>query len=142
MDRWSILPPRYDEPTVLEISGPGAVTDAVIDGLSEALPPTHALVNRSVDADHGIGDLVSVASGTTVRRVTWAPFHNLKEPLYVGAEEAEEGKAMGGLGVLPVSAWGNGQRHSNAEGFRGPHVCINHRFGGSWKINWWHRMFS
>lgn len=141
MDRWTIIPPRYDEPTVLEISGPGVVTDAVIDSLSETLTPTHPLVNLSVEADEGVGDLLS-SSGITQRRVTWVPFHNIKEPVYIDASEAAEGKAMGGLGVLPVSAWGNGQRHSNSEGFRGPNVCINHRFGGSWKINWWHRMFG
>ncbi|KAL6237851.1 hypothetical protein BDW75DRAFT_56511 [Aspergillus navahoensis] len=134
--------PRYDEKAILEVTGPGVFTDAILDALSDALPTTHPLVTTSVQADEGIGDLLSPASEHLSRRVTWAPFHKISEPLCVDAEEAAVGKPMGGLCVLPVNAWGNGQRHSGAEGFHSPHACINHRFGGTWKKEWWHRHFG
>ncbi|KAL1959814.1 hypothetical protein VTO42DRAFT_959 [Malbranchea cinnamomea] len=151
--------PRYDEKTILEVTGPGVFTDAILDVLSETLPPTHPLIQTSVEADAEIGDLlVPLASKEKKRykpasisredvverqaRVTWAPFHQLKEPIWVDATEAAEGKNMGGLGVLPVSVWGNGQRHSGAENFRSSHACINHRFGRTWKKGWWEYFFG
>ncbi|EAW07173.1 uncharacterized protein ACLA_018770 [Aspergillus clavatus NRRL 1] len=76
--------PRYDETTILEITGPGVFTDAILDHLSATLPPT----------------------------------------------------------VLPVSVWGNGQRHSGAEGFDSTQACINNRFGKSWKKGWWEYLFG
>ncbi|KAL4772466.1 hypothetical protein BDW60DRAFT_222400 [Aspergillus nidulans var. acristatus] len=134
--------PRYDEKAILEVTGPGVFTDAILDALSDALPTTHPLLAASVRADEGIGDLLSQASGQLSRRVTWAPFHRISEPLCVEAQEAAVGKSMGGICVLPVNAWGNGQRHSGAEGFRSPLACVNHRFGGSWKKDWWYRHFG
>ncbi|KAJ5682973.1 hypothetical protein N7462_006138 [Penicillium macrosclerotiorum] len=123
---------RYNELTTLEITGPGVFTDAILDILSETLPTEHPLVVQSLAADRDLGDLVS-PSGRPLSRVTWAPFYRLKKPLCVEASEAEPGKQLGGLCVLPVNAWGNGQRHSGSEGFGSDHACVNHRFGGTWK---------
>lgn len=132
--------PQYNEKTVLEVTGPGVFTDAILDALSDALPSTHPLIAESVQADEGINDLVS--SGELSRRLTWAPFHRIAESVCVDALEATTGKNMGGICVLPVNAWGNGQRHSGAENFRSQQACVNHRFGGSWKKSWWHRHFG
>lgn len=136
---FALIGPRYNEKTILEVTGPGVFTDAIIDTLSDALPMTHPLIAQSVRADETIGDLVSPSSGELSRRVTWAPFHKISEPVCVDAREAAVGKSMGGVCVLPINAWGNGQRHSGAENFRSQHACINHRFGGTWKKDWWHR---
>ncbi|KAJ5226478.1 hypothetical protein N7468_007703 [Penicillium chermesinum] len=125
--------PRYDEKSTLEITGPGVFTDTVLDVLSDTLPATHRLVLASVNADRGLGDLIPPGSREPVPRVTWAPFHQLLNPLCVDASEAKPGSHLGGLCVLPVSAWGNGQRHSGSEGFGSQRACINHRFGGTWK---------
>ncbi|KKK21443.1 hypothetical protein AOCH_000137 [Aspergillus ochraceoroseus] len=137
-----ILGPTYSQETILEVTGPGVFTDAVLDVLSNTLPPAHPLVASSVESDLGIGDLIAPASGQVARRVTWAPFHKIREPVCVDAQDAAVGSAMGGLCVLPVSVWGNGQRHSGAENFQGAHACVNHRFGGSWKKEWWRPYFG
>ncbi|KAL4863904.1 hypothetical protein BDV12DRAFT_176904 [Aspergillus spectabilis] len=133
--------PRYHEKTILEVTGPGVFTDAILDALSDSLPTTHPLIAESVKADAEIGDLVS-PSGYIDRRLTWAPFHKIQEPVCVDGQEAAMGKSVGGVCVLPINAWGNGQRHSGAEDFRSQHACINHRFGGTWKKDWWHRHFG
>ncbi|KAJ5359680.1 uncharacterized protein N7496_012093 [Penicillium cataractarum] len=124
---------RYNELTTLEITGPGVFTDAILDVLSDTLPANHSLVAESLEADAGLGDLVPEFSTTPQERVTWAPFYRLKEPLCVEGAEAKPGTQLGGLCVLPVNAWGNGQRHSGSEDFGSSHACINHRFGGTWK---------
>ncbi|RDW64492.1 uncharacterized protein DSM5745_09903 [Aspergillus mulundensis] len=134
--------PQYNEKTILEVTGPGVFTDAILDALSDALPTTHSLITASVEADKGINDLVTGTWGERTRRLTWAPFHKIHQPVCVDAQEATAGKSMGGVCVLPINAWGNGQRHSGAEGFGSPQACINHRFGGSWKKDWWHRHFG
>ncbi|PKY02696.1 hypothetical protein P168DRAFT_305956 [Aspergillus campestris IBT 28561] len=137
--------PAYDESTILEVTGPGVFTDAVIDVLSRTLAPTHWLVQRSVAADEGIGDLAGEEGGSGSRRVTWAPFHEMRDPLCVGEGEGEGEGADGGHGglcVLPVSVWGNGQRHSSAEGFGSAQACVNHRFGRVWKKGWWEYLFG
>ncbi|PLN80566.1 hypothetical protein BDW42DRAFT_170706 [Aspergillus taichungensis] len=127
---WSLFrAPSYDEKIVLEATGPGVFTDAILDGLSETLGSQHWLVRRSVVADDGIGDLDS-------EQVSWAPFHRIDQRVCVDADEAREGD-MGGFCVLPVNVWGNGQRHSGAEGFNSVHACLNHRFGRMWKKGWW-----
>ena len=120
---------RYDEMTTLEVTGPGVFTDAILDVLSDTLPSTHPLIEASVDAEIQIRRLGALP----VQRVTWAPFHNIQETLCVEGSEAQPGKMLGGICVLPVNPWGNGQRHSGSEGFSSQHACINHRFGGSWK---------
>ncbi|KAJ5746895.1 uncharacterized protein N7511_008591 [Penicillium nucicola] len=124
---------RYNEMTTLEITGPGVFTDTVLDILSETLPSDHRLIQKSMDADEELGDLISSSSALPVQRVTWAPFHQLQETLCVDESETSSGKMLGGLCVLPLNAWGNGQRHSGSEGFNSHHACINHRFGGTWK---------
>lgn len=160
---------HYDEKTILEVTGPGVFTDAVLDVLSDTLPPTHRLVNESVNAEAltGAQNLDSGAASGSARstdgkegqadrqaRVTWAPFHRLQAPLWVDASEIRQYDAgtadgdsrglfeMGGLGVLPINVWGNGQRHSGAESFRSVHACVNHRFGRTWKKGWWEYIFG
>jgi len=142
--------PHYSNEMVMEVTGPTIFTDTVLDVLSDTLPPTHALVATSVEADHGVGELSIVPSNgvgadmeaQTQTRVTWAPIHKLKAPLWIDASEAAPGKELGGLGVLPISVWGNGQRHSGSEGFDSAHACVNHRFRGSWKIGWKEYLFG
>ncbi|KAH8703538.1 hypothetical protein BGW36DRAFT_287970 [Talaromyces proteolyticus] len=134
--------PRYSQDTILGVTGPDVVTDAVLDVLSATLPPTHNLVNISMESNTGIDGLTSETTGEIERRVTWAPFHRLRHSLCVDGREATVETSMGGLCVLPVNAWGNGQRHSGSEPFNSPHACINHRFGGSWKKGWWRRIFG
>ncbi|KAJ5167509.1 uncharacterized protein N7482_006290 [Penicillium canariense] len=124
---------RYNELTTLEITGPGVFTDAILDVLSDTLPAIHPLVSGSVEADADLGDLIPPSSANPLERVTWAPFYRLKKPLCVEGSEARPGKQLGGLCVLPVNAWGNGQRHSGSENFQSSHACVNHRFGGTWK---------
>ncbi|KAL4746937.1 hypothetical protein BDW72DRAFT_206898 [Aspergillus terricola var. indicus] len=136
-----LIGPRYNEKTILEVTGPGVFTDAILNALNNSLPTTHPLIKISVEADEPFGDLVS-HTGAHYRRVTWAPFHKISDPLCVDANEAAVGKSMGGLCVLPVNVWGNGQRHSGAENFGSQHACINHRFAGGWKKSWWSRCFG
>lgn len=123
---------EYDEATILETTGPGVFTDAILDGLSETLPQSHSLISVSADKDREAGELGSE------RRVTWAPFHRLKKPLFIDASEATSD--MGGLAVMPINVWGSGQRHSGAGPFRRVDACVNHRFKGAWKPwkkGWW-----
>ncbi|OKL63853.1 hypothetical protein UA08_01118 [Talaromyces atroroseus] len=134
---------RYSQNAVLGMTGPDVVTDAVLDVLSATLPTTHELVDISMKADAGIDGLpVSKSTGKTQRRVTWAPFHRIQSPLCIDDGEAKLERSMGGLCVLPINAWGNGQRHSGSEGFNGSKACINHRFSGSWKKRWWQSVFG
>ena len=132
-ERNLFLGARYNEMSTLEITGPGVFTDAILDVLSDTLPATHPLVSESIKADSGFGDLVPPGSVTPLQRVTWAPFYRLQQPLCVDASEAKQGTELGGLCVLPINAWGNGQRHSGSEGFGSKQACINHMFGGTWK---------
>jgi hypothetical protein len=137
--------PQYSEEDILEVTGPGMFTDALLDVLSETLPRNHGLVNASIAADEGIGDLDDSSSGSTrsnkVHRVSWAPFHALRDAMWIDATESEGfgrgGMTNGGLVVLPITVWGNGQRHSGAESFESVHACVNHRFGRTWKKGWW-----
>jgi hypothetical protein len=117
---------HYDERMTHEITGPGVFTDTILDMLSETLPASHPLVVQSVEAERKYTDSLP-------KRVTWSPFHRIQEPVCVDASESAPGKQMGGLCVLPVSAWGNGQRHSGSVPFNSPNACINHLFSGSWK---------
>lgn len=135
---------KYDESLILEITGPGVFTDAILDGLSDALPGTHPLIGMSVEKDRGVGELTA-ESGVVQSRLTWAPFHKLKDPLMINASDAASDKPMGGLYILPVSVWANGQRHSEAGFFQGVQACVNHRFKGSWKPwkkTWWEYFFG
>src|SRR5699024_475217 len=131
--RWN-----YNQNTILEISGPGMFTDAILDTLSETLPETHPLVAASVEKDKEAGELSSPGGGS-LKRVTWAPFHELDEAVWIDAADADD---MGGLGVVPVQVWGNGQRHSHAGNFKSKEACVNHRFGGTWKKSWHEVLFG
>jgi len=77
-------------------------------------------------------------------RVTWAPFYALERAVWIDGTELEglgaERGTGGGLVVLPINIWGNGQRHSGAEDFESAHACINHQFGRTWKKGWWEYM--
>lgn len=128
-----LLGPTYNELLTLEITGPGVFTDAILDVLSDSLPARHPLVSTSVAADPELGDRELPSSAEARSRVTWAPFYKLQESLCVESSEAIPGEDMGGLCVLPINAWGNGQRHSGSDGFQSEDACINHRFGGTWK---------
>ncbi|KAF9239946.1 CAZyme family GT32 [Penicillium roqueforti] len=132
----------YDEKTILGVTGPDVFTDAILDTLSSSLPSTHPFIQKSVDADADIGDLISAETGELEKRVTWAPFHRLRDPVCIQAGEAVPNESMGGLCVLPISVWGNGQRHSEAGGFNHPDACVNHRFGRTWKKGWWEYIFG
>lgn len=124
---------HYDERTTHEITGPGVFTDTILDMLSETLLASHPLVVQSVEAESNYTDSPS-------KRVTWAPFHRIQEPVCIDASESAPGKQMGGLCVLPVTAWGNGQRHSGSVPFNSPNACVNHLFSGSWKKSWFARL--
>jgi hypothetical protein len=112
-------------------------TDALLDVLSETLPANHGLVTASMAAGEGIGELNDLSSSSNephpLHRVTWAPFYALKEAMWIDAANSKAGESgemtYGGLVVLPINIWGNGQRHPGAEGFESVHACINHRFG-------------
>ncbi|KAE8418983.1 hypothetical protein BDV36DRAFT_252746 [Aspergillus pseudocaelatus] len=137
-----IIGPQYKENTILEITGPGVFTDTVLDIMSQTLPPTHNMIELSIDADTGVGDLISPSTGITQRRVTWAPFTKISEPVCVDDSEAIKGKSMGGICILPISVWGNGQRHSGSESFSSRQACINHRFGRTWRKGWMEYFFG
>jgi hypothetical protein len=137
--------PRYREEDTLEVTGPGMFTDAVLDVLSESLPHAHELVTMSLNANEDAGELEAINER---RRVTWAPFHRLKEAMWIDRNEGDSSSSqdgprdMGGLLVLPINVWGNGQRHSAAEMFNSNAACINHRFGRTWKKGWWEYIFG
>lgn len=138
--------PRYGEEDILEVTGPGMFTDALLDVLSESLPIEHPLVTTSMRADEDIGEL---KGGEGKQRVTWAPFHRLKEALWIDGDEGDSSRGQGaiqdttgGLVVLPINVWGNGQRHSGAEMFDSTSACVNHRFGRTWKKGWWEYVFG
>lgn len=128
-----LLGVRYNEKTTREVTGPTVFTDTILDVLTDALPGTHQLITQSIKADAGVGSLDHSATNSPMQRVTWAPFHGIRKPHCTPGSDARSGKHFGGLCVLPINAWGNGQRHSGSEDFRTPEACINHRFSGSWK---------
>ncbi|KAK9848683.1 hypothetical protein MYU51_015409 [Penicillium brevicompactum] len=133
---------RYDEKAILGVTGPDVFTDAILETLSSSLPSNHPFIQQSVAADSGINDLVSSITGDVEERVSWAPFHRLQDPVCVRDSEGLYGASNGGLCVLPISVWGNGQRHSKAGGFNDFDACINHRFGRTWKKGWWEYIFG
>lgn len=132
---------KFDNTAVLETTGPGMFTEAVLDVLSESLPSNHSLKlsQRQKDACPGDG---SARSNGERGRVTWAPFYRLTEPCWIFDEDLMNGnvtQSSGGLGVMPINVWGNGQRHSGSENFRSHQACLNHHFSGTWKQSWLHR---
>ncbi|CAL5867045.1 uncharacterized protein PFLUO_LOCUS1257 [Penicillium psychrofluorescens] len=115
---------RYTQKMTHEITGPGVFTDAILDMLSENLPSTHPLIFQSTEAERQYTD-------NPHKRVTWAPFHGLQEPICVDDSESAAGKHTGGLCVLPASVWGASQPDAN-----GPEACIDHRRNSNWKKSW------
>lgn len=121
---------NYD---ILELTGPGAVTDATLDVLSATAASEDKLrdtpsMSQECEPDRFLDSNRS--------RVTWAPFHQLKQPLWLDASEAlgnATAQQHGGLIILPINAWGNGQRHSKAGHYGVKEACVNHKFAGSWK---------
>lgn len=103
--------------SVNEVSGPGMLTDVVLEMLSEGLVDDHELRDRDAGLE---------------RRVTWKNIHGLDEPLWVDVDELKEkGKAegMGGLAILPVNVWMNGQKHSKSGSDEAPGACVNYMPG-------------
>lgn len=128
---------HFDDEAVLETTGPGMFTDAILDSLSDTLPPTHFLKVRPQQASVCPHDEESSGSFSRARGiVSWFPFHKLRKSLWV-ADTEPIGLAgyqrNGGILVLPINVWGNGQRHSGAGDFNNPDACLNHRFVRTWK---------
>lgn len=129
---------RFDNDAVLETTGPGMFTDAILDSLSETLPSTHSLKRKPEQPDScpAVEDGSSGSpDNTSPRQVTWFPFHKLEQSLWIDDTESDgldESQRNGGLLVLPVNVWGNGQRHSGSGDFDTPGACLNHRFSRSW----------
>lgn len=135
----------YTEVEVLEITGPGVWTDAVLDTLTDAAlraaPPMAAdLLDVVVDdAQSGHGRR---------ERVTWRAFSGITTPREIVLTPAGVRGAVApeaepvGIVVLPVNYWGNGQRHSGAGNFGAKEACVNHLFLRSWKKGWWEWAFG
>jgi hypothetical protein len=133
---------KFNGPAVLQITGPGMFTEAVLDVLSESLPSNHSLKVAQRRKDACPGDGPAHSNSEQRERVTWAPFYRLEEPCWIDDEDSmigNETQSSGGLGVMPINVWGNGQRHSGSENFRTSQACINHHFSGTWKKSWLHR---
>lgn len=137
--------PRYKEEDILEVTGPGMFTDAVLDVLSESLPDDHPLVTASVGQYESTGGAEMAAEPV---KLTWAPFHRLNRALWIDGyqsqqttEDLDQDRATG-LVVLPINVWGNGQRHSGSERFDSDSACVNHRFGRTWKKGWREYVFG
>ncbi|KAF8464433.1 nucleotide-diphospho-sugar transferase [Kalaharituber pfeilii] len=127
----------YAEEEILEITGPGVWTDAILDTIT-------AVVQSSGDVESR--KLLATAGGPGEEgRVTWAPFTNLSQPkeLMVTPETGADPLAKPlGIYVLPINYWGNGQRHSGAGNFFVEEACVNHLFMRSWKRGWWEYVFG
>lgn len=140
---WYAFADKFDGPAILETTGPRMFTQAVLDVLSETLPSNHSLkvVERQKDAcprDAG----PTRGSLEQRERVTWAPFYRLQQACWIDDEESLVGsnaQRNGGVGILPINVWGNGQRHSGSENFFSAQACVNHHFSGTWKKSWLHR---
>lgn len=78
---------------VLEATGPGTFTDAVIEVLADKMG----------------------------RKVDWSEVSGLMEP-----------KIFGDVLVLPINAFGSGQKHSHSSDERYGDVLARHHFGRSW----------
>ena len=61
-------------------------------------------------------------SESTKSEFTWRNVTNIRSPILVHD-----------LLILPVTAFGNGQSHSNAGPSTAPEALVNHQFAGSWK---------
>lgn len=66
-------------------------------------PFSRSLINSSVKADDEIGEL------KMEKRVTWAPFHRLRCPIWLDVAVAVTGNAMGWPCILPIISWARGR---------------------------------
>jgi mannosyltransferase OCH1-like enzyme len=98
----------YSVKDVLEVTGPGMWTDAVIDAINA----------NSSESAADKGDKIlqhrPVAS--------WSTFTGLRIP-----------KLVGQVLVLPINYFGSGQRHSKSGPFDLPEACVNHLAKRTWK---------
>ena len=140
----------YTKLDVLEATGPGMLTDTVLDVLGETLSDRAMVVQASESAARveAVGAQLAGTPVPQAERVTWAPFHGLKSPLAIDAMDLS-GEAVaadnehGGLLVLPINVWGNGQGHSGADlDWDGDESCVNHRFQGGWKHSFVDRLYG
>lgn len=120
----------YEEKEILEITGPGVWTDAVLDTLA-----TSAKALGAAPQAHSMMDVVD-----GMERMTWRPFTGIsnKTEIVLAPKDMEPV----GLIVLPINYWGNGQRHSGAKNFNAEEACVNHLFLRSWKKGWWEWAFG
>jgi len=121
---------EYSEKEILEITGPGVWTDAVLDTLTKGA--------KALGTTPQAHDLMGVVSGR--ERVTWRLFTGIsnKTEIVLIPKDTEPV----GLLVLPINYWGNGQRHSGAKNLYAKEACINHLFLRSWKKGWWEWAFG
>ena len=127
---------EYSEVEILEITGPGVWTDAILDTL------TDVLLKSSTRPATGLLDTVDGKE-----RVTWKAFSGITKPTEVVLMPGTSASVRGdvepvGVYVLPINYWGNGQRHSGAKNFQVEEACVNHLFLRSWKKGWYEWAFG
>ena len=96
----------YTVKDILEVTGPGMWTDAVMDAMDANIN-----ARASGDAKGGEGP-------------SWRVFTGLKSP-----------EVVGNILVLPVNYFASGQRHSGAGLFDVPEACVNHLARRTWKMS-------
>jgi alpha 1,6-mannosyltransferase len=107
--------------------------------ITNALSAIAALAARQNTVLSNIAaDFNDVLACTGPAQLTLSTFQYLSE--YTGTNVSwqnmtglEEGKLIGDVLILPVTAFGNGQRHSGARGKEDEQALVNHQFRGSWK---------
>jgi hypothetical protein len=95
----------YSVKDVLEVTGPGMWTDAVIDAIN---------ANSS--------ELGADERDKTLQRRPWSTFTGLRIP-----------RLAGDVLVLPINYFGSGQRHSKSGSFDVPEACVNRLAKRTWK---------
>jgi mannosyltransferase OCH1-like enzyme len=98
----------YSVTDILEITGPGMWTDAVLDSIN--------------GYSHQEGNQRAGYKVLPTDRYSWTSFTELNAP-----------KSAGQVLVLPINYFGSGQRHSNAGDFQVPEACVNHLAKRTWK---------
>jgi alpha 1,6-mannosyltransferase len=98
--------PSYTVKDILEVTGPGMWTDAVMDSINANSPKPEGVSSESHRRNI----------------VTWSAFTRLRSP-----------QLLGQILVLPINYFGSGQRHSGAGNFLVPEACVNHLAKRTWK---------
>jgi mannosyltransferase OCH1-like enzyme len=98
------LSSSYSADNVLEVTGPGMWTDAVLDSINQLAASKHAN-----------------AANLSQPLVSWSTFTGLQSPRL-------EGQTL----VLPINYFGARQRHSGSADFA-PEACVNHMANRSWR---------